>query len=641
MRQRIHHFTAAAVCALLMVGCGGGDEITREPESTLLNGAGAARNATALNSGRDEFAPVLLDDGMTCLVTSNREQEGSTRVLSPEFLFGEAVYAVSRPAASPMLTLDRVETWSPLAKLAPGRLDRVNSGTPAFDPATGRIYYGATYLNTGDGGTDIHSLPWPVPGEADTAASPESAARNERTLNSRWWEAHPTIAPDGSAMVFASDRIATLPSVSDTGRRAPRLWIARKAGEGWGTPELLPEPVNSGTAEMSPHFGVDGWLYFATKRWPDAGFEIVRSRYDEGKWTQPERLRAPFNSTFDDVFPFLSADRMQLLFSSNRPGGKGGYDIWFSEVKYCVPLEVLVRLTDADGSESSAQPAADVELEVVETATGRTVLRESTAGDGRMNAQCLPVNTGMIVRPSARNCYQNPGGVEFTTPLPADIGDGVRITIDLKRLALPEFYVVSDSIPFFVTGYWYPNTTTELRRLRGRLTGGKELPTANFIDTTDYDYDAAALRVDQWFDKLYGEIDRMLVPMLDTCYGAADTLIITVVGHVDPRGLAWGKFDEKEEIRTLGAVISPGDVMQRQEGNVKLSHLRAWYAMRMIDTQMDSRSDRYRFLRAQHRIRYQANGGEIGYGEGGTKAGPINDALKRKFTVAVEVRKKR
>lgn len=641
MRQRIQLSMAAAVCFLLIAGCGGGDEITREPESTFSHGAGAARNATVLNSERDEFAPVLINDGRTCLVTSNREQEGRTRVLSPEFLFGEAVYAATRAEASPLLTLDRGETWSPLAKLAPGRLDRVNSGTPAIDAAAGRVYFGATYLNTGDGGTDIHSLPWPLPSEAEAGAAAQAAPRNEQALNSRWWEAHPTIAPDGSAMVFASDRVAALPSVSDTGRRAPQLWMARKSGDGWGVPELLPEPVNTGTAEMSPHFGVDGWLYYSTKRWPDAGFEIVRSRLDGGTWTQPERLHAPFNSTADDVFPFLSADRMHLLFSSNRPGGKGGYDIWFGDVKYCVPLDVLVRLTDADGSESSAQPAADVALEVVETATGRTILNERTAGDGRMNAQCLPVNTAFVVRPSARNCYQNPGGVEFTTPRPEDIGEGVRITIDLRRLALPEFYVVSDSIPFFVTGYWYPNTTSELHRLRGRLAGGKDLPTANFIDTSDYDYDAAARRVDQWFDKLYSEIDRMLVPMLDTCYGAADTLIITVVGHVDPRGLAWGKFDEKEEIRTLGAVISPGAVMQKQEGNVKLSHLRAWYAMRMIDTQMDSRSDRYRFLRGQHRIRYQANGGEIGFGEGGTKGGLVNDALKRKFTVAVEVRKKR
>lgn len=627
-----------ALSLLVLAACGGGGELADDRAVAPTPGVGAARNAAVLNSDADEFAPVLLADGRTCLVTSNRSQGGSTRVLSPEFLYGEAVYAVTRPAESSLLALDRADQWSAAARYQPGRFDLVNTGAPAIDATGGRVYFSATYLTTGDGGADIYSLPWPVPAEADPAAFPESVARSVEGVNSPWWDGHPTISPDGSMLIFASDRTASRPSVRDIGRRSPQLWIARKSGDGvWSAPELLPEPVNSGTTEMSPHFGIDGWLYFSTKRWPDAGFDLARCRYDGGRWTQPERMRAPYNSAHDDVFPFLSADRMQLLFASNRPGGQGGYDIWFAEMKYCVPLEVLVRLTDADGG--AAQPGAGVALEVVESATGRTVVKEFTAGDGRLSAQCLDVNTRYAVRPASKSCYLDVDGLEFTTPLPDNIADGVSLAIDLRRLALPEFHVVSDSIPFFVTGYWYPNTTDELARLRTRLEGGRELPSANFIDTSDYDYETAAERVDKWFGDLYATIDRMLVPMLDTCYGAADTLVIFVQGHVDPRGLAWGKFDEKEEVRTLEAVISPGSIMQRQEGNVKLSHLRAWYAMQMIDRQMDTRSERYRTLRAQSRIRYQANGGYLGFGETGSTSGPINDPLKRKFTVTVEIRR--
>jgi hypothetical protein len=38
--------------------------------------------------------------------------------------------------------------------------------------------------------------------------------------------------------------------------------------------------------------------------------------------------------------------------------------------------------------------------------------------------------------------------------------------------------------------------------------------------------------------------------MLDTCYTGVDTLLISVLGHVDSRGLAWGRFDEQETVRT-------------------------------------------------------------------------------------------
>ncbi len=625
------------VSLFLLIGCGGGDRaVDSAPPPTP--GVGAAVNASVLNSAQDEFAPVLLADGSSVLVTSTRSQYERSRVLSPEFLYGEAVYSVTRmvptaAAGAPTagLELDRAGEWTTAALFHPPVLDRVNTGAVAIDAHAGRLFVSGTYRIAGDGGADLYELPWPAVTSED--------AMSVAALNSPWWDAHPAISPDGGTIIFASDRIAAEPSVKDTGRRAPQLWIARR-GEGgtWSVPTLLPAPVNSGTAEISPHFGSDGALYFATKRWPEAGFEIVRSHPLEGGWSQPERLGAPYNSSHDDVFPFLSSDRMNLLFASNRPGGAGGYDIWFAEMKYCVPLEVVVRLTDAGGEAMRATPGAGVALEIVATTTGEVVVKDVTGIDGILRMQCLDVGTNYAVRPTSKNCYQNFGGAEFTTPMPDNIGEGVRIAIDLQRLTLPAFHVVTDSIPFFVTGYWYPNTTAELARLRGRIAGGTELPTANFIDTSDYDYDTAAERVDRWFGDLYAAIDRMLVPMLDSCYGAADTLIIFVQGYVDPRGLAWGKFDEKEEVRTLSEVIVPGAIMQRQEGNVKLSHLRAFYAMQMIDRAMDQRSERYQFLRGRQRVRYQCDGGYIGFGETGSTSGPVNDPLKRKFTVTVEIR---
>lgn len=638
------------IAIMVLAGCGGSRDASTGDADRAAMGGGAARNATVLNSAADEFAPVLAADGRSCLVTSTRGHEAGMRVISPEFARGEAIYAVTRSgdaatgdaAASTgatqapwLLALDEAARWSAATSAAPGRFDQVNTGAPVIDADAGRVYFSGTYRAEGDGGADIWSLPWPVPPESDPIAFPEQQPRNESALNSPWWDAQPALSADGETIVFASDRVEATPSARDTGRRAPQLWIARRTGEGWSAPALLPAPVNSGTSEMSPHFGADGWLYFATKRWPDAGWEIARARMSDadGGWSVPERLGAPYNSPEDDVFPFLSADRMQLLFASNRPGGKGGYDIWFAEMAYCVPLDVLVQLRDSDGA--AAKPGAGILLEVIESATGRVVLRETTGDDGHLRAQCLRVGTDYIVRPTAKSCYLDAADVPFTTPMPADLGDGVTLAIDLRRLELPEFHVVSDSIPFFVTGYWYPNTTAELKRLRERREAG-ELPTANFIDLGDYDYDAAARRVDQWFDNLYASIDRMLVPMLDSCYGAADTLVLFVQGYVDPRGLSWGKFDETQEVRTLRAVVRPGTVMSGQDGNVKLSHLRASYAMEMIDRAMEKYSDRYRFLRAQRRIRYQCDGGYIGASE----SGEVNDPLKRKFTVTVEVKRR-
>jgi len=47
-------------------------------------------------------------------------------------------------------------------------------------------------------------------------------------------------------------------------------------------------------------------------------------------WNDPEKLDKPVNSAYDELYPFLLIDGVTLYFSSNRPGGMGGLDIYQS-----------------------------------------------------------------------------------------------------------------------------------------------------------------------------------------------------------------------------------------------------------------------------------------------------------------------
>jgi hypothetical protein len=386
---------------------------------------------------------------------------------------------------------------------------------------------------------------------------------------------------------------------------------------------------------MSPHFSADGRLYFSTLRWPDAGFDIVRSaRMESGDWSEPERLAAPINSDANDCFPFITADRLQMLLASDRPGGAGGYDIWYAEVPYCITVIADVELLEPerDGTVRT-RPGPQVAMEILDVETGRTVAQGRSGLDGRFAPDaCLRAGRAYILRPENASCYHAAAPVRFSTPVPDEDRVSMVLRVQLERPLLPEFQVWTDTIPFFVTGYWYPNTPQELARLRNRM-DGNELPNANFIDLKDYDYEFAAQRVDRWFAHLFSEIENMIVPMLDTCYTGVDTLRISVLGHVDSRGLAWGRFDEGETVRTQSMTISPGTVMQKQEGNVKLSHLRAFFTMGMIDREMRARSERYALLRDQRRIQIIADGAYIAEDAGRDS----NDPYQRKFIINVEV----
>ncbi|MCZ7558573.1 MAG: hypothetical protein M5R41_19470 [Bacteroidia bacterium] len=631
MRRPQWRYSLFLVLAMLLAGCAASVHQTPGPVTAGTVSRTSVYNCGVLNTAEDEFAPLLLEDGRTVLFTSSRRRDAGARKLSPQFLYGEAVYHAVRDVDTPELQLNNTAMWNAPELYHAGVLDKVNTGAVTVDAGREVMYVSGTYVQLGEGGADIYTVPFP---------GVTSGFTRLENVNSPWWDAHPAVSPDGSLLVFSSERIGSQPTVSDSGSRSPHLWMSVREGGAWSRPELLPQPVNSDAAEVSPFFGGDGSLYFATSRWSDAGYDIVRTRQRNGIWEQPERLPEPVNSEADDLFPFITPDRKQLLFASNRTGGAGGYDIWGAEMPYCLALVADVRLLDADPVGSAfTHPAVSVAMEVLDAESNALVEAGRTDDRGvYASTVCLKAGKRYLLRPGARSCYVSSEGIAFTTPVPEAFSDTVFMQLDLRRLALPEFHVVSDSIPFFVTGYWYPNTTAELGRLRDRLTSIGDLPNAKFVDTSDYEYDWAAERVDAWFGQLYESIERMLVPMMDSCYTGADTLVIRVLGYVDPRGLAWGRYDENIEVRTVSSLIRPGAVMQGEEGNAKLSHLRAYFAREMIDREMERRSPRYTLLRSMGRLRLEADGGNIGYGKTGSTRGPVNDPLKRKFTVAVEIR---
>jgi len=69
------------------------------------------------------------------------------------------------------------------------------------------------------------------------------------------------------------------------------------------------------------------------------GFDLWYSQLVENSWTTPVNFGSKINSEYDEyrpvTFRFLDYDLM--IFSSNRPGGKGGFDL------YCVKIEDLIE----------------------------------------------------------------------------------------------------------------------------------------------------------------------------------------------------------------------------------------------------------------------------------------------------------
>lgn len=96
---------------------------------------------------------------------------------------------------------------------------------------------------------------------------------------------------------------------------------------------IQPFPYNADHVELkNPAFNAAGTaIYFSSNMEGSlGGYDIWESKWENGKWTKPTNLGKLVNTLFNEVNPFIVQDdkNQTLYFSSNRTGGFGGYDIY-------------------------------------------------------------------------------------------------------------------------------------------------------------------------------------------------------------------------------------------------------------------------------------------------------------------------
>lgn len=133
------------------------------------------------------------------------------------------------------------------------------------------------------------------------------------------------------------------------------LFYSVKEGEEWSELRNAGDVINSDVNEDGVYLTPDGkTLYFSSDRYNSmGGYDIFKSNYVNGEWTEPENLGYPINSTYDDVFFIISRDGKFAFFSSNRPGGNGGHDIYYTDLFPLPQTQKLVcKVQDPESNEA-------------------------------------------------------------------------------------------------------------------------------------------------------------------------------------------------------------------------------------------------------------------------------------------------
>jgi hypothetical protein len=172
----------------------------------------------------------------------------------------------------------------------------------------------------------------------EDADNPWGPLVNVQEINSRYNESFPCLSADGLTLYFSDWYGGGWSAAGDRpgGVGSGDLWMCTRASRNdpWGTPVNMGAPFNSGSSDMCPIISHDGltFIFASTRSGGRGNFDLWMSTRPaaEGDWAAPVNMGPAVNSSAYDGDGCLSTDGLALFFCSDRPGGRGSYDIWMT-----------------------------------------------------------------------------------------------------------------------------------------------------------------------------------------------------------------------------------------------------------------------------------------------------------------------
>lgn len=163
---------------------------------------------------------------------------------------------------------------------------------------------------TGFGGCDLYRS------SRQDDGSWSKPANMGKSINTRHWDAQPSLSADGRTLYFASNRPG--------GHGGTDIWACRLSKEGrWSRPVNLGPNVNSPAPDESPFIHADGQTLYYRSRGPltMGGFDLFRSKLENNAWSKPLHLGSPINTTGEDGALVVSLDGTRGYYATDNYKG--------------------------------------------------------------------------------------------------------------------------------------------------------------------------------------------------------------------------------------------------------------------------------------------------------------------------------
>ena len=164
---------------------------------------------------------------------------------------------------------------------------------------------------------------------------------------------HPALSADESMMIFASDREGSLGGMD--------LFISRKVGDHWSTPENLGNNINTTGNEFFPFLDSDNNLFFSSDKLPGyGGYDIFTCKFNGSGWDNPVNLSTPINSGQDEIaFTINNTNGKSAFFTRRQRLGKAEMQLFRVTLKQGIDNQNLLTISEVYNGKygSNIEPA--------------------------------------------------------------------------------------------------------------------------------------------------------------------------------------------------------------------------------------------------------------------------------------------
>ena len=148
-------------------------------------------------------------------------------------------------------------------------------------------------------------------------------------INTSYNEAYPTFNRNMDKMYFCSDSNGNFDIYNITMSNSLYNWLQTEELPTWNFVDV----INSSADDKCPYINGDVMVFTSDREGGYGGFDLYYSEYIDNNWSEPVNFGESINSEYDEYRPITiytyNYINDLMFFSSNRPGGKGGFDLYY------------------------------------------------------------------------------------------------------------------------------------------------------------------------------------------------------------------------------------------------------------------------------------------------------------------------